>query len=201
MTIILWTAVGFLLGSLPLSPWLGYLILHKDIRTYGDGNPGAANVWRAGGWKLGLTAVLLDSVKAAIPVSLANFVFNVAGWGLLPIALAPVLGHSFSPFLGFRGGKAVATTFGTWTGLTLWVGPTLLGIFIALFYSVQKSDTWAVIFGMLSLPVYIAIFDFSSITVTIWICNTILIIWTHRHDLTLVPTLRPWITNSFRRVS
>ena len=150
MFALLWTVVGFLLGAMPFSYWLGRLILHTDIRNYGDGNPGAVNAWRAGGWRVGLPAMLLDYLKAAIPTGMAHLVFLVSGWGLLPVALAPVLGHAFSPFLGFRGGKALATTFGVWTGLTLWEGPTLLGACLGLFYLLQKEDAWATILGMLA---------------------------------------------------
>ncbi|KPK05115.1 MAG: hypothetical protein AMJ56_16395, partial [Anaerolineae bacterium SG8_19] len=67
---LIWIALAFLCGSLPLSVWLGRLVLGIDIRQFGDGNPGAANVWRAGGAKWGLTAVLLDFLKGAIPVAL-----------------------------------------------------------------------------------------------------------------------------------
>ncbi len=105
--ILLWTALGFLSGSLPFSVWLGKLLTRSDIRRYGDGNPGATNAWRAGGWQIGVPALLLDFLKRALPVGLARFWAGVDGWGLIPIALAPVLGHAFSPFLRFRGGKAI----------------------------------------------------------------------------------------------
>jgi len=200
MNVLIWTAIGFVLGSLPLSLWLGHLVLHTDIRNYGDGNPGAANAWRAGGWKIGITAVLLDSIKGAVPVGLSNFVFDVSGWGLVIVALAPILGNVFSPFLGFRGGKAIAVTFGVWTGLTLWIGPTVLGVSIALFYALQKSDTWAVISGMLALGIIIAIINFDRVTTVIWACNMLIIIWAHRHDLHSFPVIRPWLMNGIKRL-
>ena len=200
MNIFIWAVIGFILGSLPLSVWLGHLILHTDIRKYGDGNPGAANLWRAGGWKIGLTAVLLDSLKGAVPVGLANFIFDVSGWGLLIVALAPIIGNVFSPFLGFRGGKAIAVTFGVWTGLTLWVGPTVLGISIALFYVLQKSDTWAVIFGMLTLGILITIIYFDRVMALIWACNMLIIIFAHHHDLHAFPVIRPWLMNGIKKL-
>ena len=125
---LIWSCIGFILGSIPFSVWLGRVVLHKDIRAYGDGNPGAANVLRAGGRLVGVVAILLDFAKGAIPVGVAVFVVRMSGWRLVPVALAPVLGHAFSPFLSFRGGKAIATTFGVWTGLTLWLGPTIIGL-------------------------------------------------------------------------
>ncbi len=102
----MWTVVGFVCGSLMFAYWLGRLWLHVDIRDYGDGNPGAGNAWRAGGWRLGLPAALLDYAKAAIPVALAHYGAGIDGWGIVPVALAPVLGHAFSPFMGFRAARA-----------------------------------------------------------------------------------------------
>jgi len=110
--VILWTAVGFVSGSIPFSPWLVRLLLGQDIRQYGDGNPGATNTWRAGGWRVGIVALLLDMVKGLLPVGLACSIVGISGWDLVPIALAPVLGHAFSLFLRLRGGKAVAASFG-----------------------------------------------------------------------------------------
>ena len=144
--------------------------------------------------------MLLDSLKGAVPVSLANFVFNVSEWGLVIVALAPILGNVFSPFLGLRGGKAIAVTFGVWTGLTLWIGPTVLGISTASFYALQKSDQWAVILGMLVLGILVTILNFNKVTTIIWACNMLIIIWTHRHDLHPFPVLRPWIMNGIKRL-
>jgi glycerol-3-phosphate acyltransferase PlsY len=90
---------GFLMGALPFSVWLACLMLRTDIRAFGDGNPGAANARRAGTWRVGIPTLLLDFLKGAVRVSLAHYVFEVSGWGLVAVALAPVLGHAFSPFL------------------------------------------------------------------------------------------------------
>ena len=116
--VVFMTIVGFAAGSLPLSLWLGRLALGVDIREYGpDRNPGAGNVWRAGGPALGVAAAALDIAKAAVPIAVARLVLGVSGWALLPVALAPILGHDFSPLLRFRGGKGVAATFGAWLAL------------------------------------------------------------------------------------
>ena len=65
---IFWTLLAFLCGSVPFSLLLGFWVLKLDVRRYGDGNPGAANVIRAGGWRVGIPAVFLDSLKGAAPV-------------------------------------------------------------------------------------------------------------------------------------
>ncbi len=113
------TVIGFAAGSLPLSLWLGRLALGVDIRDFGpDRNPGAGNVWRAGGPALGIAAAVLDIAKAAVPIAVARLALGISGWALVPVALAPIVGHDFSPLLRFRGGKGVAVTFGAWYAAT-----------------------------------------------------------------------------------
>ena len=92
VTNLLWIAFAYLCGALPLSYWLGKVFLHVDIRQYGDGNPGGANVWKAGGKWWGLTAIIMDGFKGLIPVALANFQGGVTGWALVAVCLAPILG-------------------------------------------------------------------------------------------------------------
>ena len=128
MQTLFWVILGFVLGSIPFSLLVGKFALNTDIRSLGDGNPGGFNVWRAGGRFWAFLAVLLDGFKGAIPVGLAHYVFGVNSWLLIPVALAPLLGHIFSPFLKFRGGKGLSTNFGIWLGLTLWLGPTVFGL-------------------------------------------------------------------------
>ncbi|MFC2018221.1 glycerol-3-phosphate acyltransferase [Chloroflexota bacterium] len=193
MIIALWFMCGFLSGSLPFSYWIGRIAVHDDIRHYGDGNPGAINALKAGGWKAGILAILLDYLKGAIPVGLANFVFDMQGPGLVLVALSPILGHAFSPFLGFRGGKAVAVTFGVWTGLLLWEGPTIFGIWLGIFVLVQVVDSWAVVLSMIMLLVYLALRRFESDFFFIAVGNLILLTWKHLPDLRQPPRFRPWL--------
>lgn len=183
MNIAVWTIIGFFSGSIPFSFWLGKLFLRKDIRQYGDGNPGAFNAWRAGKYKIGIPSLLLDYLKAFIPIGLAVYVFNVYGWKLIPIAISPVLGHAFSPFLKFRGGKAVASTFGIWTGLTLWEAPPVLGICLGLAYLIQKIDAWSVIISMMGLLIFLFLRRYDSPILIIWLGNMLILIWKHRQDL------------------
>jgi glycerol-3-phosphate acyltransferase PlsY len=199
VTALFWTVLGFLLGAMPFSFWLGRLFLKTDVRRYGDGNPGALNAWRTGGWRLGVPALLLDFLKGAVPVGLAHFSFGVSGWGLVPVALAPVLGHAFSPFLRFRGGKALAATFGIWAGLTLWEGPTLLGLFSGAFFLPQIADAWSSILGMLCFLAYLLLRQADSTTLVIWAGNMLILLWKQRRDLRQPIRPRPWVTNLLRR--
>lgn len=195
----LWTGIGFLLGAMPFSYWLGRLVLHTDIRLYGDGNPGAANAWRAGKWRVGVPALLLDYLKGAVPVSLAQGQGGLHGWVLLPVALAPVLGHAFSPFLHFKGGKAVAATFGIWTGLTIWEAPTVLGISVGVIHRFQVIDAWTVMGGMVGLLFYLLQRGTALHILAIWSGNLVVLVWKHRDDLRQRPRLRPWVRHLLRR--
>ena len=177
MVTLLWALIGFFSGALPFSVWVAKMALGKDIRHYGDGNPGAFNVFRAGGRGWGWLAILLDGLKGAIPVGLANFWIGFEGWSLVWIAFAPVLGHAFSPFLRFRGGKALAVTFGIWTGLTLWVVPTILGILFAVFMYLFKKDVWAVMLGQAGLGVALFIMGADWTWFAVWTgCTAIFVL-------------------------
>ena len=136
---------AFLLGACPFSVILGRWVLKKNIREYGDGNPGAANVFRAGGHKLGYFAVFMDVVKGVPFVLLAHTVFDFSYLALVPIGLCAILGHAFSPFLKWHGGKAIAVTFGVIVSLpqhqAFW-SFTVLAILGAL---LLDNDSWAMV--------------------------------------------------------
>lgn len=189
-TVIFWVILGYLLGSVPFSA----LVLRKmrgvDFRHIGDGNPGAANAWKVGGWQIGMPALLLDYLKGAIPVTLAHFVFAIDGWGLAAIAVAPVMGHACSIFLRFKGGKALAVTFGIWTGLTLWEAPVILGALFVLGILLVKGHAWVVIFGMLGLLLYLLLRDADPILLTAWSADMAILTWKHWSELGTLPRLQ-----------
>lgn len=194
MTELLLVVGAFLAGSLPFSVWIGRLALRTDIRAYGDGNPGTTNVLRAGGIRWGALAFLLDFLKGAVPVVIAHFVLRVdSGW-LLATALAPVLGHAFSPFLGFRGGKALAATGGVWCGLTLWEIPTVGGLMLGFWFAFINESAWAVVFTVLSVLAYLLLAHPDPLLLAVWAGNVLLIMWKQRSELTQPPTLRSWYT-------
>ncbi len=178
---------------------MGQLFLHSDVRRYGDGNPGAANAFRAGGKLVGLVALLLDISKGAAPVGLAYFTLGLHGLPVFFIAAAPVLGHIFSPFLRFKGGKALAVALGVWIGLTLWK-LSLSAVILILFWTALISPVgWALMLtlaGMLLIllawlpdPVFIAV-----------LCGQVLLLaWSHRADLRLRPHLRRWLFRQLTR--
>jgi len=193
MSTIALTLVAFVCGSLPFSVWLGKIFLGLDVRQFGDGNPGATNVYKAGNKMIGLLALILDISKAAAPVGFAYYNLNIRGLSVFFIAIAPILGHVFSPFLGFRGGKALATALGVWIGLTIWkislpaAAAALIGI------AIFTSPGWAVMFAMGGILTTLIIWLPNPLLILIWAAETLILAWTHRADLRHHPNLRPWL--------
>jgi len=192
---------AFISGSLPFSVWIGRWFLQTDIRDYGDANPGATNVLRAGGRKAAALAYLLDIFKGAFPVGLAHLYAQISGWPLVAIALMPVLGHAFSPFLGWRGGKAVAVTAGIWMGLTIWEGPTIGGLALGILFTVLATDGWSVILAMVALGTYLWLTppswnfldarpEIMPTMLMIWVGNLLILAWKHWGELGGGPRLR-----------
>lgn len=110
-TFLIWLLAAYLAGSIPFGLVLFKLSGKGDVRAQGSGNIGATNVMRAGGKLLGIATLLLDAAKGFLPVILAKragFPPEVMAW----VALAAVVGHIFTPWLGFKGGKGVATALG-----------------------------------------------------------------------------------------
>jgi glycerol-3-phosphate acyltransferase PlsY len=104
-------AGSFFLGSLPFSYWLTRWVVGTDLRDLGSGNPGATNALRVGGRLPAAAALALDVLKGAVAVVLGLRLAE-APWIVAAMAVAAVTGHVLSPWLGFRGGKGVATSMG-----------------------------------------------------------------------------------------
>lgn len=188
--VILLTVTGYLLGAIPFSVLIGKLALGKDIRQYGDGNPGATNVQRAGGGTRWFVAAFLsDFAKGMLIPGIAYWGMGIDDWRIVPIALAPVLGHAFSVFLGFTGGKAVAVSFGIWAGLTLAIVPTLLGGLLVLAVKTVDVDGWAVILAFAPISLVLALF-FNPLFLLVWAGNLLILAFKHRQDLVRVPHLK-----------
>ena len=189
MALIL-SLAGFLLGSLPFSIWLGRLVAGRDIRAYGDHNPGATNVLRAAGFVPFSLALFLDISKGALPVGLAYQVLGIQDWWIVPIALAPPLGHAFSPFLKWQGGKAIAATFGAWIGLTIWIIP-LAGLILLVAWSLLlRPSGWAVLLTLVGLLLFLLIWNPLPVFIATLAGQAVLLIWKHREDLAQRPELR-----------
>jgi glycerol-3-phosphate acyltransferase PlsY len=147
-------AAGYLLGSLPFALWI-CRARGVNILKVGSGNPGMTNVWRTLGWKPALPVALLDTLKGAAAAWLGHLLTGSPLWALLA-GLAAVLGHSFSFWIGFKGGKSVLTAFGVF----LYLSPLAsLAAFIAwaAVMAAFRYISLASIIAALSLPILIAV--------------------------------------------
>ncbi|MDF3852866.1 glycerol-3-phosphate 1-O-acyltransferase PlsY [Paracoccus sp. P2] len=128
MSLILWAVIGYLLGSIPFGIVITRALGLGDLRRIGSGNIGATNVLRTGNKPAALATLLLDSGKGAIAVLLARW---LAGPDAALVAgAAAFLGHLFPVWLGFRGGKGVATFLGTLLALDWRLGLSACGIWL-----------------------------------------------------------------------
>ena len=116
--VILYTCLGYFSGNIMYAYWVPKLVKGVDVRDFGaDRNPGATNATLACGLPMGVLCAALDVLKGLIPVTLAFHVSGLTGWALVPVVIAPVVGHAWPLMLPGRGGKAIATSFGVLSGL------------------------------------------------------------------------------------
>jgi glycerol-3-phosphate acyltransferase PlsY len=187
---VLLAIAAFLLGAIPFSVIIGRWLLDKDITTYGDGNPGAANVFRAGGQKVGLLAVFLDIAKGVPFVLLAHTVLHLSDLSIIIVAISAILGHAFSPFLRWQGGKAIAVTFGVLLALPqhdilfAFMACTFLGFLLI------EVDAWTVLFGATGTLAYLAVTRGSSWELLLMIFILAILAVKHFEALHTLPRFR-----------
>lgn len=141
---------AYLLGSIPTAYLVARQVAGVDIRTVGDGNPGARNVWLHLGWRWGVLVAVLDMLKGYAAVRWAQAMGFAEPYAFLA-GVAAVLGHDTSPFLRFRGGQGMATTLGVMLALLPW--ETLLGIVVFLLvYRLTHRWDESLLAGMIWLP-------------------------------------------------
>lgn len=191
-TLIAYTIFVYLLASIPFAVVLGKVFHNIDIREFGDGNPGATNLKRATDsvfWFV--VALLLDGFKALFPIGIPYHFLGWTGLEIVPIAIAALCGHAFSIYLGFSGGKAIATTGGVWVGLIILEGVAVIATGLVLWYYLIEEDDWAVIFMMLTLLGYLLITrSHEAPQFAIWAANFAIIAYKHRGGLDKLPTLK-----------
>ncbi|MGE5352022.1 MAG: glycerol-3-phosphate 1-O-acyltransferase PlsY [Acidobacteriota bacterium] len=198
-TIIL---LSYLIGSIPTSIIIGKLVKGIDIRNYGSGNAGGTNVYRVLGWKYGILVILLDALKGALAVVLVarlhygSFPFENAtpfdDFTLVQIiaGVAAVIGHIWTIFAGFRGGKGIATALGMLMSIITVDMLFAIGVFIIV-VMISKYISLGSILGAISVPLILFVREniFHAniqgygvvLPFSIGIC--LLIIYTHRANL------------------
>jgi glycerol-3-phosphate acyltransferase PlsY len=180
LTLALCMAGAFLLGSIPFGLVIAKTIKGIDPRKAGSGNIGSTNVARLCGWPCGVLTLFCDIMKGTLPVLVAVHFMPDQFWQSL-VALCAVLGHIKSPFLGFKGGKGVATTIGALIPLAFL--PLLCAVacfFVVVFitrYVSLSSMTMAV-----ALVVFYALFGHYQL-LPLGLVLAVMIIWAHRSNI------------------
>ena len=153
--LLLFLAMGYLLGSLPFAVLISRAFGLADPRSYGSGNPGATNVLRSGNKKAALFTLLGDALKGAAAVLLAR-TLNAPELVVALTGLAAFLGHLFPLFLKFKGGKGVATAAGVLLALDPIVGLTTLAAWLVV-AKLSRYSSLAAIVAALSAPLSVAL--------------------------------------------
>jgi acyl phosphate:glycerol-3-phosphate acyltransferase len=177
-------------GSLPFAVWILRLAADQDVRQVGDGNPGAMNVYRTAGVLPGVAVLLLDVTKGVLPVVLARDALALDGPALALVAILPVAGAAFSPFLAFRGGKALAVTLGTWIGLTTWTIPVVALVTIVTATLLIEPDGWAVAVALAAMLVGVLLWVPGVWSAVALVLQAAIILWKHRSQLARPPRRR-----------
>jgi len=196
---VLLVILAFISGSVPFGYLIVRLFYGRDIRQLGSGNIGMTNVWRNFGWKPGIATLVLDFGKGYLPVIIAGSIvlkdsalqpgfwqvqdyFASPHFLLTVVALAAVLGHSFTPLLRFRGGKGFATALGAFSALVgywILVPIAVFIIFFALFRFISLGSMTA------SLAFFIVTLAVPSLRayVPLGALIAVFILYTHRHNI------------------
>ena len=169
---------GFLIGALPFGYWLGRL-RGVNLLQAGSGSIGATNVFRNLGWKLGVLSFLLDMSKGISAILIAKHLVPPAAsggpeaWIVLAGVLA-VVSHSFSFWIGFKGGRGVATGLGVVLAVCLPVGVCSFGVWVVVL-AITRYVSVASVLGVLSAPLWGVYFGLHSTYVAV-ICLAVLAI-------------------------
>ena len=170
--------ISYLMGSIPFGLILTKVFLKKDIREIGSGNIGATNALRTGNKLIGYSTLILDVLKAVIPVLYVKINFPDAEY---ISALCAFIGHVFPVWLKFKGGKGVATYVGILFSLNIIFG-LVFGICWLIIFFISKYSSLASLIGSLSIPVYILILEGLE-NIFFYIIMFILIFFTHRENI------------------
>ena len=178
MELITIGVISYLAGSIPFGLILTKIFLNKDIREIGSGNIGATNVLRTGNKLIGYSTLVLDILKAVIPVLYVKF---ISPEFIFISALSAFLGHVFPIWLRFKGGKGVATYVGILFSINLTLGLVFGACWLITFF-ISKFSSLASLIGSLSIPIYVLFLDQNGNAIFFGIMF-ILIFFTHRENI------------------
>ena len=169
--------ISYFFGSIPSGFILTKLILKKDIRKIGSGNIGATNALRSGNRLIGYLTLILDIVKAVIPILYIKYNFPEI---IFISSLCVFLGHLFPIWLKFKGGKGVATYLGIILTINIFFG-IIFGIIWIIIYLVTKYSSLGSLMASAAIPLYV--FFINGNNVFFYIIMFVLIFYTHRENI------------------
>ena len=178
MNIYLLIVGSYLIGSVPFGYILTKFFLNKDIRKIGSGNIGATNVLRTGNKIIGYATLLLDVLKAVLPIIFIKI--NYPEYVFIS-ALSVFIGHVFPVWLKFRGGKGVATYVGILCCINIYLGIGF-GLVWLITFLIFKYSSLSSLIGSFSIPI-INFFIFNDEIVFFFIIMFVLIFYTHRENI------------------
>jgi glycerol-3-phosphate acyltransferase PlsY len=181
---LVWLLASYLLGAVPTSYIAGRLFRGIDLREHGSKNLGATNLYRVLGWRVAVPVGLFDMAKGLVPVLLFAPRVSPSQTFALVCGLTAVVGHVFSVFVGFKGGKGVATAAGVMLGLTpaallvalaVWIGLVALTGYVSL----------ASIVAAAAFPLAVRLLDPPEQPEILWLDVAVAagIIWLHRANI------------------
>jgi glycerol-3-phosphate acyltransferase PlsY len=182
LSLIFYILLGYLLGAVPFGRIIGFLVAGIDLTSRGSGNIGATNVGREIGTSWGLITLLLDAAKGFLPVLLLLENAPVSDWAVTLAILAPVVGHQFSVFSGFGGGKGVATSLGVWLAASP-LAALMAVLPFALCTAIWRYVSLGSIAAALSLPLSIFIVGEGVPYILAGLITGLLIIFRHRQNI------------------
>ena len=178
---LLMGVLAYLVGSIPSGLILGKLFWHTDLRKYGSHNIGATNAWRTLGKVPGIIVFLADSLKGQAGVLLG---LSLVGTPLAAVigGLLAIVGHSFSLFLRFHGGKGVATSLGVLTMLMGNVTLIVFALWFAIVYMTRYVSLGSVVAGVLT-PIIAALLAYPMEYIVFTVIAALLVIARHRENI------------------
>ena len=178
MELILVISISYLMGSIPFGLILTKVFLKKDIRDVGSGNIGATNVLRTGNKLIGYFTLILDVLKAVIPVLYVKLNFPEL---VYISSLSAFIGHVFPIWLKFKGGKGVATYVGILFSINYFFGITFIASWLIIFF-ISKYSSLGSILSSLLIPIFIFL-NSSYENQYFFIIMFVLILYTHRENV------------------
>lgn len=183
LRIVAAVVAAYLIGAIPTSYWVVRIARGIDLRTTGSGNLGATNLYRLLGWKFAVPVAAFDTLKGAAPVALLAPWAGLGLVGAVGLGVMAVAGHVFSVFVGFKGGKGVATGGGVILAVAPWAFLVSLSIWIAV-VKLSGYVSLGSIAAALSLPpaVWLLHTDRRSLFLPV-AALALLVVWFHRANI------------------